>query len=138
MASEYLKTGELTVFRQDADELLDIKRGKWDLARVKSHADELFAEMRSSRDSSKLPDEADRTGAEKLLAKILREHFASHARTDLPLALTALEEARRRVGELEREAMRSWLKITSVRYILRSKTWAVWEGFTGVAGWADQ
>ena len=75
MASEYLRSGVLTVFRPDADELLDIKRGRWELSRVKAHADELFAEMRESRDKSPLPDEPDREGAESLLVEILSENF---------------------------------------------------------------
>ncbi len=75
MASEYLRTGELVVFRPDAAELLDIKRGKWELSRVKAHADDLFAGMRESRDASPLPDEPDREAAEKLLINILSEEM---------------------------------------------------------------
>lgn len=71
MASEYLRTGELVVFRPDAAELLDIKRGKWELARVKVHADELFAGMKESQDVSPLPDEPDRDAAEGMLISIL-------------------------------------------------------------------
>ena len=71
MASEYLRTGELVVFRPDAAELLDIKRGKWELSRVKAHADELFAGMRDARDTSPLPDEPDREAAENLLISII-------------------------------------------------------------------
>jgi predicted nucleotidyltransferase len=76
MAAEYLRTGELIVFRPDAAELLDIKLGRWSLERIKAHADELFTGMRSARDASPLPDEPDRDGAEKLLVKILRENIA--------------------------------------------------------------
>ncbi len=76
MASEYLRTGELVVFRPDADELLDIKRGKWELSRVKAHADELFVGMRESRDASPLPDEPDREAAEKLLINIIQEDLS--------------------------------------------------------------
>ncbi len=71
MASEYLRTGELVVFRPDAAELLDIKRGKWELSRVKAHADELFAGMKESRDASPLPDEPDRDAAENILMEII-------------------------------------------------------------------
>lgn len=71
MAAEYLRTGELTVFRPDADELLEIKRGKWELSRVKAHAEELFAGMRSARDASPLPEKPDREAAEKLLMSII-------------------------------------------------------------------
>jgi hypothetical protein len=71
MAAEYLRTGEMTVFRPDADELLDIKRGKWELSRIKAHADELFAGMRDARDASKLQDEPNREEAERLLVSIV-------------------------------------------------------------------
>ena len=64
MASEYLRTGELTVFRQDAAELFDIKRGKWELSRVKAHADELFAMMNEALKISPLPDGPDMDKAE--------------------------------------------------------------------------
>jgi hypothetical protein len=73
MAGEYLRTGELTVFRPDADELLEIKRGKWALSQVKAHADDLFAGMRDARDASPLPDEPNRDEAEKLLIRIVRD-----------------------------------------------------------------
>lgn len=76
MAGEYLRTGELIVFRPDADELLEIKRGEWDLARVKAHADELFAGMREARDASPLPEKPDREGAEKLLMDIVWESLS--------------------------------------------------------------
>ncbi len=77
MAGEYLRTGVLNVFRPDADELLEIKRGKWELARVKAHADDLFAGMREARDVSVLPDEPDRERAEALCVRIIKR--AIHA-----------------------------------------------------------
>ena len=73
MAGEYLRTGTLTVYRPDAEELLDIKRGKWSLSRVKAHADELFAGMKAARDASPLPDEPDRERAEALLVRLIKE-----------------------------------------------------------------
>ncbi len=75
MASEYLRTGELTVFRPDADELLDIKRGKWELSRVKAHADELFAAMNDALKTSVLPDSPETAKAEALLVRILSDHI---------------------------------------------------------------
>lgn len=76
MAAEYLSTGEMIVYRPDAEELLDIKRGKWELKRVKDHANELFAGMRDARDSSTLPDGPNREAAEKLLISIVRDSLA--------------------------------------------------------------
>jgi hypothetical protein len=77
MASEYLRTGELTVFRPDAAELLEIKRGKWPLSRVKEHAQDLFAEMQNARDASPLPEGPETQRAEALLVDILTDHLAN-------------------------------------------------------------
>ena len=76
MCNGFLKTGEMEVYRQDGAELLEIKRGMWPLDRVKAHAEDLFAEVKASRDSSPLPDEPDRPGSERLLATILSEHLS--------------------------------------------------------------
>lgn len=73
MAIEFMQTGELTVFRPDADELIDIKRGLWTLERGKTHADELFAQMKDARDKSTLPAEPDSAAVDKLLVDILSE-----------------------------------------------------------------
>jgi hypothetical protein len=84
MASEYLRTGELTVFRPDAEELLEIKRGKWDLSRVKSHADELFSRMSEALKISPLPDGPDAEREEALLVGILLDHIvASEAQSQV-------------------------------------------------------
>lgn len=77
MCREFLETGEMQVFRGDAAELLEIKRGQWPLERVKSHAAELFEEITSARDRSPLPDKPDRVAAESLLVRILRGHLAA-------------------------------------------------------------
>lgn len=73
MAGEYLRTGEFVVFRPDADELLDIKRGHWQLDKVKAHADALFGGMRDARDASPLPEEPNRDTAERLLIDIIHQ-----------------------------------------------------------------
>jgi hypothetical protein len=75
MCKEFLATGEMTVFRPDAAELLEIKRGAWPLERIKTHATELFAEIKIARDASPLPPEPNREHAEKLLIAILRDHL---------------------------------------------------------------
>ena len=73
MCIEFMRTGEMIVERPDASELLDIKTGKWKLEDVKRLSDELFAEARSARDESKLPDEPQYDEAEKLLVSLVRE-----------------------------------------------------------------
>lgn len=75
MCREFLATGEMLVYRPDAAELLEIKRGKWTLGQIKSHAEELFAGIKTARDASVLPDGPDRAGAESLLVDILGNHL---------------------------------------------------------------
>lgn len=74
MGAEFLRTGDLIVDRRDAgdaDELLSIKRGEWDLVKVKTHAETLFSEMREARDASTLPDEPNWVDVDSLLMDIL-------------------------------------------------------------------
>lgn len=75
MCVEFMRTGELTVLRPDAAELLDIKRGKWKLEDVKSLSTSLFEEAKAARDNSKLPSDPDRESVEKLLVKLVREEI---------------------------------------------------------------
>lgn len=72
MCREFLLTGELTVWRPDAAELLEIRRGGWTLARVKAHAEDLFREITEAREKSPLPPGPDREGAERLVIRMLR------------------------------------------------------------------
>lgn len=72
MCVEFLKTGEMIVFRPDAEQLLEIKTGKWKLDEVKALADDLWKQARDARDSSKLPDEPNREAAEKILIQIAK------------------------------------------------------------------
>lgn len=74
MCIEFMKTGEMTVYRHDAAELLDIKAGKWKLGEVKSLSDHLFMEAKAARDSSSLPAEARSEEAEHLLVSLVREN----------------------------------------------------------------
>lgn len=73
MCVEFMRTGEMVVFRPDAKELLDIKAGKWNLDEVKRVSSDLFAESKAARDASKLPSEPDRVGAERLLVEMIRD-----------------------------------------------------------------
>ena len=76
MCIEFMRTGEMIVERPDAAELLDIKTGKWKLEDVKKLSDELFAEARSARDESKLPDGPESDLAEQLLVSLVRKAVA--------------------------------------------------------------
>jgi predicted nucleotidyltransferase len=74
MGSEFLITGQLQVFRTaDADELKEIKRGGWSLARVKSEAERLFAGIEEARSKSPLPVGPDFGAANQLLIRIHQE-----------------------------------------------------------------
>lgn len=75
MAMEFLSTGELNVWRKDAPQLLEIKRGEWKLEKVKSEADRLFKLSEEAFLRSKLPSKPDYEKAEKLLIGILSERF---------------------------------------------------------------
>ena len=68
MGSEFLRSGELQVFRtMDAEELMRIKRGAWSLEQVKSEAERLFAGVEPARQVSPLPDRPDEAAANALL-----------------------------------------------------------------------
>lgn len=75
MSIEFMQIGNMIVKRPDADELIDIKTGKWTLEQVKQLADELFIKAKEARDASTLPDEPDRKCAEKLLVELVSEHL---------------------------------------------------------------
>lgn len=75
MCVEFLRTGKLEVYRTDAAELLDIKRGRWELPRIKQHAEDLFAEARAARDASSLRDAPDYKGAENLLIELIAKEL---------------------------------------------------------------
>jgi predicted nucleotidyltransferase len=72
---EFLTTGELQVFREDAAELKEIKTGKWPLEKIKLAAVDLFKLAREAFVRSPLPPKPDYEGAEKLLVKIMRSEL---------------------------------------------------------------
>lgn len=75
MSIEFLETGEMTVFRPDAAELLAIRRGEWPIGRVKAHAAKLFEQAKAARNRSPLPERPDRDGAERLLVSLVRQRL---------------------------------------------------------------
>lgn len=71
MGEEFLRTGNLRVYRtDDAEELKAIKRGEWTLESVKAHAESLFERCHAAADGSDLPEEPDGAGANALLVDI--------------------------------------------------------------------
>lgn len=75
MAGEFLQTGEMIVYRPDAAELLNIKRGLWTLDEIKEHANDLFARLKLIRAASSLPDEPDYAAVEKLVMNCVHDHL---------------------------------------------------------------
>jgi predicted nucleotidyltransferase len=58
MGKEILREGKVNVLRPDAQEMLDIRNGKWSYAEVLQHADELKADIDSTQDFAvpEMPD----------------------------------------------------------------------------------
>lgn len=59
MGAEFLKDGQLNVLREDACQLLEIKRGEWTLAQVKAEAARGFAMAELAYQNSTLPKGPD-------------------------------------------------------------------------------
>jgi hypothetical protein len=76
MLVEYLHTSEFQVWRtDDADELRDIKRGKWSLDEVKTELQMLADRAKQLRETSTLPMEPDFDRIEKMQIKIYKNVY---------------------------------------------------------------
>lgn len=75
MGCEFLVDGELQVERPDAQQLLEIKRGKWTLEQVKSEAEQLFKDARVAHIQSSLPVAPDLGRINDLCVKIVKTHL---------------------------------------------------------------
>jgi len=78
MGIEFLTTRELNVLRQDAQQLLEIKRGEWTLEQVKVEATRLFKLSEEAFVRSKLPDRADHGKINKLCIEMISNHMKSY------------------------------------------------------------
>ncbi|MEA2053500.1 MAG: hypothetical protein U9O96_00045, partial [Candidatus Thermoplasmatota archaeon] len=72
---EFLSTGEIQVERNDAQDLIEIKKGEWSLEKVQKTADELFKTAHEALIHSPLPPQPDKDRAEKLCQEILIDWF---------------------------------------------------------------
>lgn len=73
MGSEFLRTGQLQVYRTaDAEELKRIKQGGWTLEQVKAEAEQLFGGIVQARAESSLPAAPDAQAANRLLVDLHR------------------------------------------------------------------
>lgn len=76
MCNEYLISGKLQVFRTiDAQELKDIKSGKWEFERVQAEAGKLFAEAEELVKVSTLPEEPDMEWINELCVRTLMDVY---------------------------------------------------------------
>ena len=72
MCKEFLKDGRFYVWRENRQELMDIKLGKWNLLKVKEKAEKLFNECQTAFDNTKLPMYPDYDVANDLLRHAMR------------------------------------------------------------------
>ena len=74
MGVEFLRDGELQVWREDAQELLAIKHGERTLESIETETRKLFEVAEEEYNRSSLPERPDRDSAERLLVEMIREH----------------------------------------------------------------
>lgn len=79
MCNEFLKTKKFQVFREDAQELIAIKTGKWSIEQVKIEADRLFKEGEELFKIANLPKEVDLEKIETLLVDIVHSRIMGKA-----------------------------------------------------------
>lgn len=75
MVTEFLETGEMIMYRPDADFFLSIKRGEWELDTVKKDAERLFGVAKEVYNNSKLPENVDPEKINKLCINIIETAF---------------------------------------------------------------
>lgn len=75
MGIEFLLTGELTVWRNERDILIDIKQGKWSLNEIKDESTRLFERAKLALLKSSLPEKPDYRKADGLLIGILSDVY---------------------------------------------------------------
>lgn len=75
MAIEILSTGEVNVFREDAQLYISIKNGEWTLQQIEQESDKLFALSKEALINSKLPDKPDYQQINNLSMSILKDYY---------------------------------------------------------------
>lgn len=78
MGIEFLNEGELHVSRPDAPQLLEIKKGKWSLEKVKEEATYLFKRAEEAYDRSILPVKPDYDTVNELTQRILTSYWKAY------------------------------------------------------------
>lgn len=72
MGTEFLIEGELHVLREDASQLLEIKRGEWSLDRILQEADHGFKRAEEAYLKSTLPNHPDRESINKMCSELIQ------------------------------------------------------------------
>ena len=72
MGIEFLRNGQLYVHRQDAEQLLAIKRGEWALEQVKAEAEQGFKTAEEAYSSSTLPTGPDMDRINELAVEVVQ------------------------------------------------------------------
>jgi predicted nucleotidyltransferase len=78
MGIEFLKDGRLYVFRHDAQQLLEVKRGEWTLEQVQTEAKRLFSVAEDAYLNSKLPLEPNFELVSDLSIQVVRKALESY------------------------------------------------------------
>ena len=84
MCIEFLNDGRLYVLREDATQLIDIKKGAWPLEKVKEEADRLFKLADQAYLHSRLPVSADKDKINELLVRMLNKKFNLRVGFEVP------------------------------------------------------
>lgn len=74
-AEEILATGALTLPGPFCDELIRIRKGKWTLAEVEAHVEEMKQRCVAAQAKSPLPETVDRAGVSRLVAECYLAHW---------------------------------------------------------------
>lgn len=69
MCGETMATGKVVVRRPDAQEIMDIKQGKWSMAEVMAESDRLIAKAREAEANSQLPNKPDTRFIDKTIVE---------------------------------------------------------------------
>jgi len=73
MGLEILRDGNLIVHRPDAEELLDIKRGKYTLQEIVEEHDRLYEQMKYWKEASDLPEKPNRDKVNSFIIELTKE-----------------------------------------------------------------
>lgn len=72
MGMEFMKDGKLNVLRQDASQLLEIKKGEWSMDKIVNESNRLFASAEKAYIESTLPEGPDMEKINNLSVQVLR------------------------------------------------------------------